>query len=195
MEKRELLQQLPGKNVYATDESLIRWVEFTGEHAAFHNAMHSFLMRGLAESEVTCNFVGQLSETEYAALKLLEIPMTLTVLRGGDSPAYAYYHKNGRISRPHLLEETVIEEALLNMEDTGRYVWDILNTYFEQYGISLGQIDLHFGHLAEHFVVLGGELTPETMYLFDPATGKRLWNGEDGLEHSYEILMDRISGR
>ena len=122
--------------------------------------------------------------------------MTLTVIHGGDEPAYAYYlEQDGKeipVERNALLEETVIEEALLNMEDTGRYVWDILSNYFAQFDISLGQIDLRFGHVMEHFVVMCGDFTPETMHLFDPESGKRYWDGEGGMENAYEKLLARM---
>ena len=197
MEKKELLLQTPHKRVYATDEGMIRLVEFTGEYADVRTSMHCFLMKGLSEMEVTCNFIGQTDEAEYAALKVLEIPMTLTVVEGGETPAYAYYlhTESGEVpvTRHKLLEGTVIEEALLNMEDTGRYVWDIIYDYFAGFGIALGQIDLRFGHVAEHFIVMCGELTPDTMHLMDPETGKRLWTGEGGMENAYEIILARMS--
>lgn len=193
MEKIELLLEEAGKRMYATDEPLIRWVEFIGDDADFRTTMHSFLMKGLADQEVTCNFCERLSETEIAALKVLEIPMTLTVVSGGEEPAYAYYLNDAPVTRDALLKGTVIEEALLNMEDTGRYVWDVLHGYFASFNISLGQIDLRFGHVAEHFIVLCGDLTPETMHLIDPATGKRLWNGEGGMEHAYDIIKARLT--
>lgn len=197
MDKKELLLEEVGKRIYATDEPMIRWVEFVGEYADFCTTMHSFLMKGLADQELTCNFCERLSETEIAVLKVLEIPMTLTVVNGGEEPAYAYYlHREGGevpATRDELLDGTVIEEALLNMEDTGRYVWDVLHGYFANFGITLGQIDLRFGHVAEHFIVLCGDLTPETMHLFDPETGKRLWNGEGGMEHAYDIIKARLT--
>ena len=190
MEKRELIDRQPNKCVYATDEAMLRIGEFTGEYAAMCNTMHCFLMKGMTEMEVTCNFVGQVSETEFSFLKVLELPMTLTVVEGGEQPSYAYYLGDVPVTRSALLEGTVIEEALLNMEDTGRYVWDILFDYFARYGIALGQIDLRFGHVAEHFLVMCGDLTPETMHLYDAAAGKRLWSGEpDG----YEIILARLS--
>ena len=196
MEKLELLESLPGKDIYATDEPMLRWVDFTGEYAKFHAAMHSFLMQGLSDQEVTCNFLGKTGDTDHASLKVLEIPMTLTVVEGGEAPAYAYYlHEEGRevpVTRHELLNGTVIEEALLNMEDTGRYVWDVLHSYFGNYGIDLGQIDLRFGHVAEHFIVLCGELTPDTMHLMDPQSGKRLCTGEGGMENAYEIILARM---
>lgn len=194
MEKKELLQTLADKRIYATDEPMMHWVEFTGEYAGFHNAMHSFLMKGLASEEVTCDFVGKLSDTEYAELKVLEIPMTLTVLTGGEQPAYTYTMDGDLVSRNQVLDGIVIEEALLNMEDTGRYVWDILHGYFGQFGIELGAVELTFGHLAEHFIVMCGDLTPNTMCLIDPDTGKRLWNGEDGVENAYEVILARMGG-
>ena len=196
MEKRELLQELPHKRIYATEEPMILRVEFTGTYADVRNAMHSFLMKGFSESEVTCNFLRQVSETEHDALKVLEIPMTLTVVHGGEEPAYAYYlHCDGvevPVERSAVIGEAVIEEALLNMEDTGRYVWDLVNNYFAQFGISLGQMDLRFGHVMEHFIVMSGEFTPETMHLFDPESGKRYWEGEGGMEHAYETLLARM---
>ena len=197
MEKKELLLTLPYKRVYATEDALILCEEYLGDHADIRNTMHCFLMQGLSDQEVTCNFLAKVSETEHASLKVLEIPMTLTVVEGGENPAYAYYlHKEGGevpVTRSELLEGTVIEEALLNMEDTGRYVWDVLHTYFGNYGIGLGQIDLRFGHVAEHFIVMCGELTPDTMHLMDPETGKRLWTGEGGMENAYEIILARMS--
>ena len=197
MEKKELLLTLPHKRVYTTEEPLILCEEFLGDHADIRNTMHSFLMQGLTDQEVTCNFLGKIGDTEHACLKVLEIPMTLTVVEGGENPAYAYYlHKEDGevpVTRSELLEGTVIEEALLNMEDTGRYVWDVLHTYFGNYGIGLGQIDLRFGHVAEHFIVMCGELTPDTMHLMDPETGKRLWTGEGGMENAYEIILARMS--
>lgn len=193
MEKKELLLETADKRVYATEEPMVHLVEFLGEQAEFRTTMHSFLMKGLASQEVTCNFGERLSETEFAALKVLEIPMTLTVVEGGEQPAYAYYMDGKPVTRDGLLEGTVIEDALDNMEDTGRYVWDVLHGYFADFGIGLGQIDLRFGHVAEHFIVLCGDLTPETMHLMDPATGKRLWNGEGGMENAYDIIKARLT--
>lgn len=193
MEKKELLLETADKRVYATEEPMVHLVEFIGEQAEFRTTMHSFLMKGLGSQEVTCNFGERLSETEFAALKVLEIPMTLTVVEGGEQPAYAYYMDGKPVTRGELLEGTVIEDALDNMEDTGRYVWDVLHGYFADFGIGLGQIDLRFGHVAEHFIVLCGDLTPETMHLMDPATGKRLWNGEGGMENAYDIIKTRLT--
>jgi len=196
MEKKELLQELPGKRVYATEEPLIRRVEFTGDYADVRNAMHSFLMKGFSDAEVTCNFLGQVSETEHDALKVLEMPMTLTVVHGGEEPAYAYYlHRDGAevpVERSAVIGEAVIEDALLNMEDTGRYVWELVHNYFAQFDISLGQIDLRFGHIMEHFIVMSGDFTPETMHLFEPESGKRFWDGEGGMENAYEKLLARM---
>ena len=193
MEKMELLQELPNKKIYATEEPLIRRVEFVGEYADVQNAMHCFLMKGFSDAEVTCSFLGQVSATEHDALKVLEIPVTLTVVTGGEEPAYAYYvHRDGcevPVARDEIIGEVVWEEALLNMEDTGRYVWDMLYNYFAQYDIGLGQIDLRFGHVMEHFVVMSGDFTPETMHLTDPESGKRLWSGE---ENGYEKLLTRM---
>ena len=193
MERRELVQELPGKKIYATEEPLIRRVEFDGEYADIHNAMHCFLMKGFSDAEVTCSFLGQVSATEHDALKVLEIPMTLAVVTGGEEPAYAYYlHKDGKevpVERATAIAEAVWEDAMLNMEDTGRYVWDMLNEYFGQRNITLGQIDLRFGHVMEHFVVMSGDFTPETMHLMDPESGKRLWSGE---ENGYETLLARM---
>lgn len=196
MDKKELVLEVPGKRVYATEEAMIRRVEFTGAYADVRNTMHCFIGKGFFEMEVTCSFLEQVSENEHHALKVLELPMTLTVIHGGDEPAYAYYlEQDGKeipVERNALLEETVIEEALLNMEDTGRYVWDILSNYFAQFDISLGQIDLRFGHVMEHFVVMCGDFTPETMHLFDPESGKRYWDGEGGMENAYEKLLARM---
>jgi len=191
MEKLELLESLPGKDIYATDEPMLRWVDFTGEYAKFHAAMHSFLMQGLDSEDVSVNFIARLSDTAHAALKVLEMPMMLTVVHGGETPAYAYYKNGVPVERCGVIGDGVIEEALLNMEDTGRFVWDVLDSYFAAHNISLGQIDLTFGHVAEHFILMCGDLTPDTMHLFDPDTGKRLWAGEEG---AYETLVQRISG-
>lgn len=196
MEKKELLLETADKRVYATDEPMLRRVEFVGESAEFRTTMHSFLMKGLASQEVTCNFCERLSETEHAALKVLEIPMTLTVVEGGDTPAYAYYIERDGSEVPAARSaclDVIIEDALENMEDTGRYVWDVLHGYFADFGIELGQIDLRFGHVAEHFIILCGDLTPETMHLMDPATGKRLWNGEGGMENAYDVIKARLT--
>lgn len=191
MEKRELLERLPDRNIYATEESMLRLVELTDEYAEFHTAMHCFLMRGLDGEDVSVNFVGQTSPTEYVVVKVLEMPLTLSVVHGGDAPAYAYYVEGKPAARADVLDTFIVEEALLNMEDTGRYVWDILNDYFASHNLSLGQIDLTFGHLMEHFIVMCGMLTPDTMHLFDPESGKRLHRGEPG---AYELIMQRIGG-
>ena len=199
MEKKELIRSLPDKLVYATEEPLILCEEVIGDHAEIRNTMHCFLMQGLSDQEVTVNCLGKVSDTERAALKVLEIPFTLTVVSGGEEPSYAYYLDGETgdvpVTRAQALEGTVIEEALLNMEDTGRYVWDVLSEYFAKYGIALGQIDLRFGHVAEHFIVMCGELTPDTMHLMDPASGKRLWTGEGGVENAYEIIFARLSAQ
>ena len=197
MEKRELLYTLENKRVYATEEPLILCEEVMGDYAEIRNTMHCFLMQGLSDQEVTVNCLGKTGDTQRAALKVLEIPFTLTVVSGGEEPSYAYYLDSEAgdvpVTRGELLEGTVIEEALLNMEDTGRYVWEVLHEYFAKYGIDLGQIDLRFGHVAEHFIVMCGELTPDTMHLMDPESGKRLWTGEGGMENAYEIILARMS--
>ena len=72
MEKKELLLTLPHKRVYATEDALIHCEEFLGDYADIRNTMHCFLMQGLADQEVTCNFLGKVSETEHACLKVLE---------------------------------------------------------------------------------------------------------------------------
>lgn len=198
MEKKQLLQELPHKRVYATEEPLIRWVEYTGEHAEFHASMSCYLMNGMRENEVNCNFIERLSETEHAELKILEIPMVLTVL-DPKVESYAYYVLDGDkrvpMTRDELLESKVlIRDALNNIEDIGEHVCKLLDEYFEQHNIRLGAVDFTFGHVMEHFIVMGGDLTPDTMCLYDPETGKRLWNGEDGMENAYEIIMQRIRG-
>ena len=199
VEKKELVQELPGKRMYATEEPLIRRVEFTGEYADVHNAMHCFLMKGFSDAEVTCNFLGQVSKTEHDAMKVLEIPMTLTVVSGGEEPAYAYYlHKDGieiPVDRASVIGDVVWEDAMLNMEDTGRYVWDLVYNYFAQFNIDLGPIDLRFGHVMEHFVVMCGDFTPETMCLIEPESGKRFWNGENGVGNAYDALLYRMGAK
>ena len=199
VEKKELVQELPGKRMYATEEPLIRRVEFTGEYADVHNAMHCFLMKGFSDAEVTCNFLGQVSKTEHDAMKVLEIPMTLAVISGGEEPAYAYYLHTDEgeipVDRASVIGDVVWEDAMLNMEDTGRYVWDLVYNYFAQFNIGLGQIDLRFGHVMEHFVVMCGDFTPETMCLIEPESGKRFWNGENGVENAYEALLHRMGAK
>lgn len=190
MEKRELLERFSDRTIYAADEPMLRWVEFTGEHGDVHNAMHCFLMHGLDSEDVSVNFVGQLSGTEHLAVKVLEMPLTLTVVHGGESPAYAYYIDDKPAAREEVLDTFIIEEALLNMEDTGRYAWDLFHDYFAAHNISLGEINLRFGHIAEHFIVMCGVLTPDTMHLYDPETGKRLHSGEAG---AYDLLLERLS--
>lgn len=199
MEKRELLRTEIGKCVYATDDPQVLWVEYIGPNAAFHNSMTAFFFEGLAEDEVTCYYVGQLSATESAVVKLNEIPMTITAVNGeGEQVCFAYYRHDERPDVPATRIELVdagiaTGEALERMEDVASHVCEVLGEFFARHNITLGEVDLRFGHLAEHFLVLAGEFTPETMRLYDPETGERLWEG--GMENSYDIILERINAQ
>ncbi len=194
MEKTKLLRGLPGRRIYETEEPAVYVHQFVGEDGKFLNTMHSFLMGALAKAEVNCAFAGQYSETEYAALRVRDLPMTLTVVSGGEEAAYAYYMDGKPMTRNDVVAQVISEQALTDMEQTTLYVWNTLEDYFGRNNIALGAVDFTFGHFGEHFLMLSGELTPETMCLMDPATGARLWKGEGGRADAYDEITRRLGG-
>ena len=55
MEETQLLQERKGYKIYATDDTLIRRVEFTGPHAAFDNNLSCYIFEMLRDEEVSCH--------------------------------------------------------------------------------------------------------------------------------------------
>lgn len=191
----QLIEQLPNKNIYATDDPQMLRVEFTGPYAAFHNNLSCFLFEGLRD-EVTCHYVGQVSQTEMDVVKLRNIPITFTV-DGGVAPEITYTKtdvgEDVFVTREEILDCGLLtEDALENMEETSLHVNEVLYDLFSEKGIILANISFTYGYIAEHFVVLAGELTTETMCLLDPETGLRL--DPKTMDNAYNIILERMNG-
>ncbi|MFJ7748235.1 phosphoribosylaminoimidazolesuccinocarboxamide synthase [Peribacillus sp. NPDC097295] len=119
MEKRELLYEGKAKQIYATDNSEIVWVEYKDSATAFNgekkseiagkgqlnNQITSLLFSKLAEENIPSHFIKKLSEREQLVKKVSIIPLEVVVR----NTAAGSFSKRTGIEEGHPLKKTLVE--------------------------------------------------------------------------------------
>ena len=197
MEETQLLQERKGYKIYATDDTLIRRVEFTGPHAAFDNNLSCYIFEMLRDEEVSCHYVGQISDKEMSIIKLTDIPLDFVVDCSIEPEITYIKHEEGDKTRFYTRQEVLdsellSEDALSAMDGVAFHLSNMLVDFFARKNLVLATITYNFGNLAEHFVVLAGQFTADTMCLLDPETGLRL--DPNTMDNAYDIILERMNG-
>ncbi|MGM9955911.1 MAG: phosphoribosylaminoimidazolesuccinocarboxamide synthase [Peribacillus sp.] len=119
MEKRELLYEGKAKQIYATDNSEIVWVEYKDSATAFNgekkseiagkgqlnNQITSLLFSKLAEQNIPSHFIEKLSEREQLVKKVSIIPLEVVVR----NTAAGSFSKRTGMEEGHPLKKTLVE--------------------------------------------------------------------------------------
>ena len=147
MEKRELLYEGKAKQIYATDNSEIVWVEYKDSATAFNgekkseivgkgklnNQITSLLFSKLAEQNIPSHFIEKLSDREQLVKKVSIIPLEV-VVRNTAAGSFSkrtgmeegqplkktlveFYYKDDALGDPLLTEDHIEELELASKED------------------------------------------------------------------------------
>lgn len=147
MEKRELLYEGKAKQIYATDNSEIVWVEYKDSATAFNgekkseiagkgqlnNQITSLLFSKLAERNIPSHFIEKLSDREQLVRKVSIIPLEV-VVRNTAAGSFSkrtgmeegqtlkktlveFYYKDDELGDPLLTEDHIEELELASKED------------------------------------------------------------------------------
>ncbi|AOH53088.1 phosphoribosylaminoimidazolesuccinocarboxamide synthase [Peribacillus muralis] len=147
MEKRELLYEGKAKQIYATDNNEIVWVEYKDSATAFNgekkseiagkgklnNQITSLLFSKLAKENIPSHFIEMLSEREQLVKKVSIIPLEVVVrntaagsfskrtgIKEGQPLKKAlteFYYKDDELGDPLLTEDHIEELELASKED------------------------------------------------------------------------------
>ncbi|WP_285768682.1 phosphoribosylaminoimidazolesuccinocarboxamide synthase [Peribacillus sp. SI8-4] len=147
MEKRELLYEGKAKQIYATDNSEIVWVEYKDSATAFNgekkseiagkgrlnNQITSLLFSKLAQENIPSHFIEMLSDSEQLVKKVSIIPLEVVVrntaagsfskrtgMKEGQPLKKAlteFYYKDDELGDPLLTEDHIEELELASKED------------------------------------------------------------------------------
>ena len=147
MEKQELLYEGKAKQIYATDNSEIVWVEYKDSATAFNgekkseivgkgklnNQITSLLFSKLAEQNIPSHFIEKLSDREQLVKKVSIIPLEV-VVRNTAAGSFSkrtgmkegqplkktlveFYYKDDALGDPLLTEDHIEELELASKED------------------------------------------------------------------------------
>ncbi|MFD9627477.1 phosphoribosylaminoimidazolesuccinocarboxamide synthase [Peribacillus muralis] len=147
MEKRELLYEGKAKQIFATDNSEIVWVEYKDSATAFNgekkseiagkgklnNQITSLLFSKLAEENIPSHFIEKLSDREQLVKRVTIIPLEV-VVRNTAAGSFSkrtgmeegkplkkslveFYYKDDELGDPLLTEDHIEELTLASKED------------------------------------------------------------------------------
>jgi phosphoribosylaminoimidazole-succinocarboxamide synthase len=184
-----------------------------------NNQMSNRLMRRLEQAGVPTHFVEELSERETLVRRVEIVPLEVIVRnrsagsfskrygveegRVFDAPTIEFSYKNDALGDPLINSSHVIALGLAAPEELElirRYAFrvnEVLSALWASRGITLVDIKLEFGRLADGTIVLADEISPDTCRLWDSATGKKLDKDRfrrdlGGVEDAYAEVMRRL---
>ncbi|MBQ4302749.1 MAG: phosphoribosylaminoimidazolesuccinocarboxamide synthase, partial [Oscillospiraceae bacterium] len=114
-----------------------------------------------------------------------------------------FSYKNDALGDPLINSSHVIALSLATPEElelVRRYAFrvnEVLSALWASRGITLVDIKLEFGRLADGTIVLADEISPDTCRLWDSTTGKKLDKDRfrrdlGGVEDAYAEVMRRL---
>lgn len=147
MEKRELLYEGKAKQIYATENNEVVWVEYKDSATAFNgekkseiagkgtlnNQITSLLFSKLAEQNIASHFIEKLSDREQLVKKVSIIPLEVVVRKTAagsfskrtgmeegqplKKTLVEFYYKDDALGDPLLTEDHIEELELASKED------------------------------------------------------------------------------
>lgn len=157
-------------------------------------AISSKFFEILEDNGVKTHFIKKLNERMILVKRLRIIPLEVVcrniaygslvkripLLKPGERlkrPIIEFFFKNDELGDPFLSEEHVLslgiisEDELLTIKKITRKINDILKKFLERVGITLVDFKLEYGFDKNRELILGDELTGDTMRLWDTKTG------------------------
>jgi len=157
-------------------------------------AITSKLFQLLEKKGIRTHFIEQVDPRTILAEKLDMIPLEVVcrnIAYGSivkrvplfqpkeklNTPIIEFFLKNDALGDPFLSEEHILalgilkEEELAEIKRITRKINDILKSFLSQVGIILVDFKVEYGKNSEKELVLGDELTGDTMRLWDAKTG------------------------
>ena len=117
-----------------------------------------------------------------------------------------FYYKDDKLGDPLLNDEHCLilgavksQEVLETLRESGKKINTILSEYFLEKDLVLVDFKLEFGFDEQGEIVLGDELSPDNLRLWDKHTGKKLdkdvFRQDLGdVKSAYEEVLGRIKG-
>lgn len=118
------------------------------------------------------------------------------------SPLCEFYYKEDALDDPMVTTGHIIEfrwatqEEVAQMQNMAFKVNDVMSTFFDRIGLKLVDFKLEFG-MFEDRILLGDELSPDGMRLWDKETGKKMDKDRfrrdlGGVEEAYREVLKRV---
>ena len=184
-----------------------------------NNQMSNRLMAKLEKAGVPTHFVQELSPRETLVKRVSIVPLEVIVrnLSAGsfakrygveegivfDAPTIEFSYKNDELGDPLLNSYHALALKLATAEEIDtikRYAFqvnDFLKALWAECGVSLVDLKLEFGRLADGSIVLADEISPDTCRLWDEKTHEKLDKDRfrrdlGGVEDAYAEIMKRL---
>ena len=186
-----------------------------------NNKVTNSLMQMLEKEGVPTHFVQQLSDRETVVKKVSIVPLEVIVrnVAAGSFTARLGVKEGTRFAQPTLeysYKDDALGDPLINhshalalgaataeeLATIDRYalkINEVLKNYLKGYNIDLIDFKLEFGRLPDGTIVLADEISPDTCWFWDAATGahldKDLFRRDLGGEvEAYQEVMKRLLG-
>jgi len=181
-------------------------------------AMSAIMMKLIEKSGVPTHFIEQTGPQEMLVRRLKMFPVEVVirnVIAGSlskrlgipegtpvSNPFCEFYYKDDDLDDPMVLPEHIVEfrwttmEELDEMRTLALKINDVMTAFFDGIGLKLIDFKLEFG-MFEGKMLLGDELSPDGMRLWDKETGKKMDKDRfrrdlGGVEEAYQEVLSRI---
>ncbi|GLV48695.1 phosphoribosylaminoimidazole-succinocarboxamide synthase [Thermus sp. LT1-2-5] len=185
-----------------------------------NNRVSAALFRLLEAKGVKTHFLEEISEREMRVKRVRILPLEVILrfkaagsfakrygLEEGtplQAPLVEFSLKDDALGDPLICEEAILAlglatpEALREIKATTLRVGEILKDFFAQRGLELVDFKLEFGE-KDGEILLADEISPDTMRLWDMATGEpmdkdRFRKDLGGVEEAYREVLRRVLG-
>ena len=161
-----------------------------------NNAISSFLFELLEREGIKTHYIKRLSDREMLVWRAKRYELEVVVrnisagsickrlgLKEGErlkKPLVEYFYKRDDLRDPLICQEHVLllglvpEDKLKHIKDIALRVNEILYNFFDKKGLLLVDFKLELGELPDGSVGVVDEISPDTMRLWDKATGEKL---------------------
>lgn len=181
-------------------------------------AMSATLMRLMDGAGIPTHFIDQAGPTDMLVRRLEMFPVEVVIrniVAGSlarrlaipegtplSKPLCEFYYKSDELDDPLVLVDHIVEFGWATAEQTREmrmlalHINDVLKAFFEQVGLTLVDFKLEFG-LYHGRILLGDELSPDGMRLWDKETGKKMDKDRfrldlGGVEEAYQEVLKRV---
>jgi phosphoribosylaminoimidazole-succinocarboxamide synthase len=184
-----------------------------------NNEISSLIFTKLREKGIKSHFIKQLNKTEQLAYQTEIIPLEVVVrnVAAGsitkrlgmkertpfNPPIVELFYKNDDLKDPLINDEHAILltnislNELKEIKEKALEINETLSEIFQRIGIKLVDFKVEFGRLADGWIVLADEISPDTCRLWDVETMEKLdkdvfRQGTGDLIEVYEEILNRL---